>query len=144
MTAILKQDGEQGVMTEPATKGVILIVEDDAEARDALADFLSLNDYRVVTAANGRDAMALLKSEDARPDVIILDILMPGINGFRFRRLQRREAALASIPVIVTTAIGRAAGIEADLIMQKPLDLQTLLREVNRFCQGNGAPASQD
>lgn len=130
-------------MTATRTKGVILIVEDDAEARDALADFLSLNDYRVTTAANGRDALAMLKA-DLRPDVIILDILMPGINGFRFRRLQRREPALASIPVIVTTAIGRAAGIEANVIMQKPLDLQALLREVDRFCAGNGATVPQN
>lgn len=130
-------------MTATRTKGVILIVEDDAEARDALADFLSLNDYRVTTAANGRDALAMLKA-DLRPDVIILDILMPGINGFRFRRLQRREPALASIPVIVTTAIGRAAGIEANVIMQKPLDLQMLLREVDHFCAGNGATVPQN
>ncbi len=130
-------------MTASRTKGTILIVEDDAAARDALADFLSLNDYRVRTAANGREGLAALKS-DLRPDVIILDILMPGINGFRFRRLQKREPALASIPVIVTTAIGRAAGIAADLIMQKPLDLQVLLREVERFCAANGASAPRD
>lgn len=130
-------------MTASQTKGVILIIEDDAEARDALADFLSLNDYRVIAAANGRDGLAILKS-DVRPDVIILDILMPGINGFRFRRLQKREPALASIPVIVTTAIGRAAGIAADVIMQKPLDLQVLLREVDRVCAANGAAAPRD
>ncbi len=130
-------------MAANRTNGIILIIEDDAEARDALADFLSLNDYRVFTAANGREGLAALKS-DVRPDVIILDMLMPGINGFRFRRLQKREPSLASIPVIVTTAIGRAAGIAADVIMQKPLDLQVLLREVERFCAGNGAAAPRD
>ncbi len=143
MAATSNQDGNTGEMTTSRTKGTILIVEDDVEARDALSDFLSLHDYRVITAANGREGLAALKSEQ-RPDVIILDILMPGINGFRFRRLQKREPALASIPVIVTTAIGRAAGIAADLIMQKPLDLQVLLREVERFCAGNSAAAPRD
>ncbi len=130
-------------MTASRTKGTILIIEDDAEARDALSDFLSLSDYRVIAAANGREGMAALKS-GPRPNVIILDMLMPGINGFRFRRLQKREPEFASIPVIVTTAIGRAAGIAADLILQKPFDLQILLREVERFCIGNGAAAPRD
>lgn len=124
--------GKTGVSSD-AAKGTVLIVEDDLESREALAELLEVEGYRAIRTANGQEALDFLR-QGSRPDLIIMDMIMPRVNGFRFRRLQRRDPALASIPVIITTAIGRAAGVEANLILQKPIDVKTLLRAVAEFC----------
>ncbi len=129
--------GNTGVSSDTA-KGTVLIAEDDRESREAIAELLELEGYRVIRTANGQEALDSLRA-DSRPDLIIMDVIMPRVNGFRFRRLQRRDPALASIPVIITTAIGRAAGVEANLILQKPIDVQALLRAVAEFCSSASA-----
>lgn len=116
-----------------AVKATVLIVEDDRESREAIAELLELEGYGVIRTANGQEALDALRT-DPRPNLIIMDMIMPRVNGFRFRRLQRRDPVLASIPVIITTAIGKAAGVEADLILQKPIDINVLLRAVAEFC----------
>lgn len=113
-------------------KGTVLIVEDDRESREAIVELLQIEGYKVISTANGQEALDALRS--SRPDLIIMDMIMPRVNGFRFRRLQRRDPELASIPVIITTGIGKAAGVEANLILQKPIDVKVLLRAVAQFC----------
>lgn len=125
-------------MRSDAVKGTVLIVEDDRESREAIAELLELEGYSVVKTTNGQEALDALRV-DPRPDLIIMDMIMPRVNGFRFRRLQRRDPALASIPVIITTAIGRAAGVEANLILQKPIDVKALLSAVEQFCASPSA-----
>jgi CheY-like chemotaxis protein len=86
-----------------------LIVDDDAFARDALAQILQEEGYAVTCAANGREALRLLRSAPL-PDLILLDLVMPVLDGFSFCRLQERDARLASVPVLVVSAEDVAPG----------------------------------
>ncbi len=113
----------------------ILIVEDDADTREMLGRFLELEGYQVETAANGRQALDRLEA-GAPASVIVLDLMMPVMDGWQFRREQIRRAALASIPVIVVSAAGRERmeRIDANAILSKPVDLDELLARIDEYC----------
>ncbi len=117
------------------TAPTVFIVEDDPDTREMLGKFLELEGFHVETAANGRQALDRLSS-GLKASVIVLDLMMPIMDGWQFRREQVRNAALASIPVIVVSAAGRErlANIEANSYLTKPIDLEELLREVSVFC----------
>jgi len=85
-------------------KPMILIVEDHELARKALVELLSTTGYDVVEAANGREALATLV-KGARPDVILLDLVMPVMDGWEFMKRQRDDWQLCTIPTIVTTGV---------------------------------------
>jgi CheY-like chemotaxis protein len=92
---------------EPVTaqrKPLILVVEDHQVTREALAMLLTDVGYNVVEAANGREALATL-SNGARPDVILLDLMMPVMDGWEFMKRQRRDWRLCTIPTIVITGV---------------------------------------
>ena len=116
----------------------VLIVEDDALLRGVLADGLSSEGFDVRSAANGRDALSLLGYW--RPDVIILDLAMPYMDGRLFRAEQRRRADLAAIPVIVVSAnVNREAEIaelEAAASLPKPCDPELLKTVIQRVLGG--------
>jgi CheY-like chemotaxis protein len=121
-------------MEEPPRR--ILIVEDDSRLRSGLGDLLRQNGYEVISAATGEQAMSHLRSE-ARTDLIVLDLRMPGMNGWQFRSEQRRDSLLASIPVIVATADWNAE-TEAETLgavccLKKPYTPQKLVETVRRF-----------
>jgi len=117
------------------TAPTVFIVEDDPDTREMLGKFLELEGFHVETAANGRQALDRL-SGGLKASVIVLDLMMPIMDGWQFRREQVRNSALASIPVIVVSAAGkeRLANIEANSYLTKPIDLEELLREVSIFC----------
>jgi len=117
------------------TVPTVFIVEDDPDTREMLGKFLELEGFHVETAANGKQALDRL-SNGLKASVIVLDLMMPIMDGWQFRREQVRNAALASIPVIVVSAAGkeRLANIEANSYLTKPIDLEELLREVSMFC----------
>jgi CheY-like chemotaxis protein len=120
-------------MSRPLT---VLVVDDDADICDTLQLTLELNGLRVITACDGAKALALLRAGE-RPDVIILDLMMPVMTGFEFRAEQLRDPALARIPVVVLTGDGRAVEKGASLgaeAVQKPIALDALLGIVNRHC----------
>ena len=114
----------------------VFIVEDDVDTREMLGRFLELEGYDVETAANGRQALERL-SAGTSACVILLDLMMPVMDGWQFRREQARNAALADIPVIVVSAAGRERiqKIEADAYLSKPVDLEELLGCVTQFCR---------
>src|SRR5207248_348981 len=92
--------------TQPANPAAgVLIVEDDASSREGLADALRAESYTVATARNGREAFAYLRSQ-GRPNLILLDLDMPEMDGWEFRDRQLRNPALASIPVVLMTEDG--------------------------------------
>jgi len=121
-----------------AHAGNILIVEDDAAVREALATFLELQGYPVVSAEHGADALRRLRAGSDGVCLILLDLMMPVMNGWDFRKEQLKDPALAGIPVVVitadTTAAKRAADIGAVGYMLKPIDLDQLLAHVSRHC----------
>jgi two-component system, chemotaxis family, chemotaxis protein CheY len=116
------------------TGRAILLVDDDADVRESIRDALADEGYRVTTAANGREALLLLKNEDFRPDLILLDIMMPEMDGWAFRGEQLKDPRLVSIPVIVFTACGAPRDIARQLdaagFLKKPLPLDELLSTI--------------
>jgi CheY-like chemotaxis protein len=113
----------------------VFIIEDDVDTRDMLAKFLELEGYRVELASNGRQALDLL-STGAAANVIVLDLMMPVMDGWEFRRRQIEDARLRNIPTIVVSAAGRErlAQINADAYLSKPVDMDELLERVSQFC----------
>lgn len=122
-------------MPEPAS---ILLVEDDLGIREAMAECLSLEGYSVAEASNGAEGLVYLHAAPA-PKVIVLDLVMPVMNGSEFLEQMRSEPALSSIPVILMTAatLGACHAARmpaADLRLPKPFELSALLSAIARFC----------
>jgi CheY-like chemotaxis protein len=122
----------------------ILLVEDDVSTRVAMALVLEFEGYQVVAVENGQQALDHLRRA-APPCVILLDLMMPLLDGWGFRDQQQRDPALAAIPLIVLSGDGSvkhtAAFQEAAGFLQKPVDIDKLLASVRRHCQRpTGAP----
>jgi CheY-like chemotaxis protein len=110
----------------------LLIVEDDDGARTALGDIFDFEGYRVALAANGEEALEYLRTEPL-PDLIVLDLQMPIMNGWQFRREQNRDSRLAEVPVVVITAFQSAGDIDVEEVVYKPIDIERLLSVVHRL-----------
>jgi CheY-like chemotaxis protein len=113
----------------------VLIVEDDADLREMMAQLLSLEGFHTAAVANGREALEYLHHGDA-PDLILLDLMMPVMDGWEFRRHQQADPALADVPVIVLSALdqSRTADVSAHAFLKKPLDFDRLLELVRTYC----------
>jgi CheY-like chemotaxis protein len=118
-------------------EGRVLVVEDDVDIRDLVADILRLEGYSVEAVENGREALERLRSGPP-PRVILLDLMMPVMNGWEFRTAQAQDPELAAIPVVILTGGGNAAaaadGLGVDTFLRKPVDLDQLLEIVRRYC----------
>ena len=106
----------------------VLIVDDERDIRDAIAELLSEEGYEVHGASDG--AEALTKARDFHPGLVLLDLMMPGMDGWEFRDRQRVDPELAGIPVVVLSALGRVPGVDAAAYLQKPFELDDLLTAV--------------
>ena len=110
----------------------ILIVEDDPSTRVFLAELLQSHGYSVMTATDGEQALTLAR--DRSPSLILLDLQMPGMDGFAFRAAQQRSPALANTPVIIISGlddevqVARRIGPLAEV--RKPIDVDALLEQV--------------
>jgi len=114
----------------------ILLVEDDADVRMALRDFLEEEGFVVHTGRDGQHALQVLEKIDV-PDLILLDYKMPVMDGRQFLSLLRRNPRLQVIPVVILSAATRewsGAHLEVEEVLSKPLDLEVLLGAVNRIC----------
>jgi CheY-like chemotaxis protein len=122
--------------TPPAGHRPILIVEDDADLREMMAQLLTLEGYRAEAVSNGRDALEYL-SRGPRPDLILLDLMMPVMDGWEFRRRQREDPALAALPVVVLSALDQARALDlgGTAFLKKPLDFDRLLELVRQYCR---------
>jgi len=119
------------------TAGLILLIEDDFVLRSSLTELLEEEGFRVECCADGRDGYRRLH-EAPRPDVILLDVMLPYLDGFEFRALQRKVPNFATIPVVVMSAyhLDRATldELELPVSFRKPLDvaqLVTTMRELS-------------
>jgi signal transduction histidine kinase len=114
----------------------LLLVDDDAELRSSLSEMLREEGYDVTDAANGSEALELLR-ELPTPDLILLDLMMPVKDGWQFRLEQRRDPAISSIPVLAMSAddTAKAAAIDADLYIRKPFEGTALLRGIRRIIE---------
>lgn len=115
----------------------ILIIEDDDDSRDILSTFFAANGYPVMTARHGRDALDRLR-HFAAPCLIFLDLRMPVMDGWAFRRALLADPILASIPVVVLSAVhdvqAAIAGLNVTSYLEKPYDFEALLDIVKRYC----------
>lgn len=123
----------------PADSGRVLVVDDDALIRDTLATALSDEGYAVRVAPDGQIALETLY--EWLPDLIVLDMMMPVMDGPAFRAAQRGLEPAANIPVIVLSAAhnihARAAGLGATAVLPKPFDLGILLATVEQTVRGS-------
>jgi CheY-like chemotaxis protein len=117
----------------------VLVVDDESDIREAVSEVLEDEGFIVHGAGDG--AEGLRKARAHHPDVVLLDLMMPGMNGWEFRAAQRSDPELSEIPVIILSALGRVAGMDAAGFIQKPFDLEDLLSAVRRHANG-GADSS--
>jgi len=122
---------------EPLKKGsstLVLVVDDNPEIRSSLEEVLGEEGYAVVGVADGQEALDYLTANE-EPRVILLDLMMPVMDGWQFRAEQKKNPKLANIPVIVISAMADAAqDIGAERVLSKPLSPEILLRAVKDYC----------
>ena len=113
----------------------VLIVEDDADLRDMMATLLHLEGFETVAAPNGAAALALL---DRRLDAIVLDLMMPVMDGWEFRRRQLSQPGAADIPVIVVSAVHaerQSDPVACAAQLSKPIDFDRLICTLASLCR---------
>jgi CheY-like chemotaxis protein len=114
----------------------VLIVEDDSEIREALRDVVEQEGYPAIEAENGRVALDMLNAGKVpEPCLILLDLMMPEMNGWEFMEMRRKSDVIAAIPtVIVSAATGGTLPKGATKILRKPVDLEELIKIVGEYC----------
>lgn len=116
----------------------ILVVDDDPAIRDVVADILSMSDYDVQTAANGAEALEQIRQE--QPAAVLLDLMMPIMDGWEFLRHCRREPPCAPVPVAIMSAARDASAVAHELgaqaFLAKPFELDDVLCVVDRLAAG--------
>jgi CheY-like chemotaxis protein len=126
--------------TADPAREYILVVEDDKDLRDSLCEALELEGYAAVSAENGQAALRHLAT-GAQPCMILLDLMMPVMDGWAFRQELLKDAACAQIPVIVMTAAtpARAAAVASHAILYKPLHMGRVIDVVQEHCPDGAA-----
>jgi CheY-like chemotaxis protein len=117
----------------------VLLVEDEPDVRQSLREIIEEEGYRVADVADGRQALEYLRAHEP-PTVVLLDLMMPVMDGWQVLRAMRADAALARIPVIVISAAAQATLDEvvaqggASSYIRKPIALDRLLAALKRIC----------
>jgi CheY-like chemotaxis protein len=124
-----------GVAANAVRKHLVMVVDDDDDIRETLSGLLEDEGYAVASFPTGLAAMDALKA-GLLPRVILLDLMMPVMDGAEFRRAQLADGALASIPVILVTAAGLERVTRSDFseVLRKPLKIDRVLEVVAGFC----------
>ncbi len=120
----------------------ILLIEDDAGIRESVAECLASEGYEVVTAANGEEGLELLRAAVRTPDLVVLDLVMPVMNGTQFLAALHADGRLRDVPVVLMTAAMPSGGMsipEATAYLSKPFELDELLDAVARHSGPAGA-----
>jgi two-component system, OmpR family, response regulator CpxR len=116
----------------------ILVVDDDEDIRTSLVEFLEDHGFSAIGAFDGRDALHKLGTLDPKPCLIVLDLMMPTMDGRAFRQRQLAEEPLSRIPVVVISAYRDVVASSKDLSvtysLPKPLDMPALLRIASHHC----------
>jgi CheY-like chemotaxis protein len=120
----------------PSSREHILVVEDDKDLRDSLCEALELEGYVAVSAENGQAALRHLAT-GAKPCVILLDLMMPVMDGWTFSQELSKDRALATIPIVVMTAATttRATAVKSEAILYKPLHMGMVVDVVQEHCR---------
>jgi CheY-like chemotaxis protein len=129
---------EDEVRDIPPPTGPVLVVDDQDDVRDAIATLLETAGYDVSTAEHGRAALDRIKRQGERPCLILLDLMMPVMDGVEFRERQLADPDLATIPVVIVSAFGQhprtTKVLRAEAYIGKPIDVDMLLENVASHC----------
>ncbi|SRR6266542_3145835 len=125
------EDSERRLLDVP--KCQILVIDDDEGIRTALAEILELSGYAVAVAADGQEGVELLEY-GLEPRAIVLDLMMPRMDGWTFLDRLRHDPRYQDVPVVVTSAVATESPPGADACLQKPFDVAQLDRAVARLC----------
>ena len=109
---------------------MVLVVDDESDIRLAVAEALASEGFEVLDASDG--AEALEKARAFHPDLVLLDLMMPRMDGWEFRRAQKHDPAVSDIPVVVLSAMGPDS-LEAEGYVGKPFDVDELVSAVRRY-----------
>jgi len=117
----------------------VLLAEDDLEIRDILQDLLEAEGYDVVPASHGRQALEFLQGargdSDKLPDLVVLDLMMPLVDGHQVLDTMKSYPVLAPIPVVVLSAVARERPIGAAAFLRKPIPLQKFFDTIKGFVE---------
>lgn len=118
-----------------ASRCLIAIIEDDSEFRNMLRELLEEQEYRVVAMSNGAEALETLRG-DVLPNVILLDVSMPVMDGFDFLRFRNADPRLAAVPVVLVTNAKphERPTIGVNDVVRKPIDIDEILYAIKRYC----------
>jgi CheY-like chemotaxis protein len=125
------------------TQKTVLIIEDEEDAADMFAEMMRVSGYRVLKTSSSTPALTMMTAE--KPDVVILDIMMPEISGLDILRQMRKDPALANIPVVVVSATSMPADIKhgmeagASMYLTKPVGFTELREAIERVLGGPSA-----
>lgn len=123
--------------------GPVLVIDDQEDIRDAISALLANAGYQVSTAEHGRAALDRIKRQGERPCLILLDLMMPVMDGVEFRERQLADPDLASIPVVIVSAFGQhprtSQVLRAVAYIGKPIDVDRLLENVACHCTRQAA-----
>ncbi|HXM39018.1 MAG TPA: response regulator [Gemmatimonadales bacterium] len=122
---------EQGAAQRP----LVAIIEDDAEFRNMLRELLEEEQYRVIAVANGAEALATLRGA-TMPNVILLDVSMPVMDGFDFLRHRNDDPQLSAVPVVLVTNAKphERPTVGVNDVVRKPIDIDEILFAIKRYC----------
>jgi CheY-like chemotaxis protein len=123
---------------------LVAIVDDDADIREVIGAVLEEQGYSTIEASDGRAALEMLQRARPKPDLLLLDLMMPMMDGWQLQRRLREDPELAEIPIVIMTAhagFGRAVrSAQPDTpVLSKPLDLDQLLETVETYCDKDGS-----
>jgi len=123
-------------MTTAAIRHTVLIVEDEQDLREMMSEALQMRGYSVVTAEEGEDALRKLEGI-GRPCLILMDLLMPGMNGWDLFAKLRERPELSAVPVIVHSSAADRAPSGVTRVLRKPLSFDGLISIVREYCAAN-------
>ena len=113
----------------------VLVIDDDSAIRQTIQDVLEIHGYNVVTATDGLDGIKKLTTMKFTPCLILLDLMMPGMNGWGFLDYQRNDPNFSRVPVVVCSAYEASAkSIGTSPVLVKPVQLDSLVGAVKAFC----------
>jgi two-component system chemotaxis response regulator CheY len=112
----------------------VLIVDDDDEIREAIVSVLADDGYAVCEARDGEEALEILSDMPTRPCLVLLDMMMPRMNGNAFLDAIAHAPRLAALPVVIVSAYPGEVHAAARTVLRKPVDLDVLLDVVAKFC----------
>jgi CheY-like chemotaxis protein len=114
----------------------ILVAEDDIGLRDIVVEILQASGYEVVPADDGQQAIDYLTAAEERPAAVLLDLMMPVVNGWDCVRVMRADDRLCWIPIVIMSEAEEGVAAGADMFLRKPFRVDELLETIDHFARG--------